>query len=51
MALGARAARAGVPEVHLEGCAEVAELAGRLLEAGGLDPADRRMAALWPEGP
>ena len=29
MALGARAARAGVPEVHLEGCAEVAELAGR----------------------
>ena len=47
MVLGASAVRAGVPEVHLEGCAEVAELAGRLSEAENIDPADRRMAALW----
>ena len=47
MALGASAVRAGVPEVHLDGCAEVAELAGRLLEARGLNPADRRLAAEW----
>ena len=47
MALGASAVRAGVPKVHLEGCAEVAELAGRLSEAESIDPADRRMAALW----
>ncbi len=47
VALGAGAVRAGVPEVHLEGCAEVAALAGRLSQAENIDPADRRMAALW----
>ena len=46
-ALRASAVRDGIPELHLEGCAEVAELAGRLSEADGLDPADRRLAAAW----
>ena len=47
MALGVRAVRAGVPEVHVEGCADAAELARRLSEAEGLDPAARRMVAAW----
>ena len=46
-ALGAGAVRAGVPEVHLDGCAELAKLAGRLSEAEGLDPADRRLVDDW----
>ena len=46
-ALGARAIREGVPELHAEGYEEVAELAGWLSEAEGLDPAARRVAAAW----
>ena len=46
-ALGAGAVRAGVPELHLEGCAALAELAGRLSEAEDLDPADRRLVDEW----
>ena len=44
-ALQERAVRARMPEVHAEGCAEVAELAARPGQAGGLDPAARRMVA------
>ncbi len=46
-ALGAGAVREGVPELHMEGCAELAALAGRLAQAEGLDPADRRMVDEW----
>lgn len=47
LALRERAVRAGVPELHAEGSAEVAELAGRLHQADGLDPAARRMVEAW----
>ncbi len=45
--LGASAVRDGVPELHLEGCAALAGLAGRLAEAEDLDPADRRLVDDW----
>ena len=47
LALQERAVRARVPELHAEGSAELAELAGRLMQADGLDPAAQRMAAAW----
>ena len=47
LALSVNAIRDGVPEVHVEGCADVAELGGRLSEAEGLDPAARRMVEAW----
>ena len=46
-ALAAKAVREGVPELHLEGCIALAGLAGRLSEAEGLDPADRRLVDEW----
>ncbi len=46
-ALGVEAVREGVPEMHLEGGAALAGLAGRLSEAEGLDPADRRLVDDW----
>ncbi len=45
--LGASAVREGVPELHLKGCIALAALAGRLAEAEGLDPADRRLVDDW----
>ena len=47
LTLSARAVRDGVPEVHLDGCADVAELGRRLSQAEGLDPAARRMVEAW----
>ena len=47
LALSVRAINDGVPEVHVEGCADVAELGRRLSDAEGLDPAARRMVEAW----
>ena len=47
LALGASAVRDGVPEVHAEGCADVADLGRRLSDAEGLDPAARCMVEAW----
>ena len=47
LAFSVEAVRAGVPELHLEDCTELAGLAGRLSEAEGLDPADRRLVDEW----
>ena len=47
LALSVRAIRDGVPEVHAEGCADVADLGRRLSDAEGLDPAARRMVEAW----
>ena len=47
LALSVRAIRDGVPEVHVEGCPDVAEMGRRLSEVEGLDPAGRRMVEAW----
>ena len=48
-ALRERAARAGVPELHAEGYADIAALGAVLMEADGLDPAARRIVEAWRE--
>ena len=48
-ALRERAARAGVPELHAEGYADIAALGAVLTEADGLDPAAAHIVEAWRE--